>query len=105
MKYHTHLLTLVGDGLGRWTFTPITNSTSKEPADANADGDVPLLQPDAPVSPMTPGNGPAAGDLIRVLEEIQTLEKQLEEAKVWEARVRELEEALQVREGDASQGR
>ena len=48
--------------------------------------------------PTTPGGGPAAGDLIRVLEEIRTVERQLEEATVWEARVRELEEALQVRE-------
>lgn len=39
---------------------------------------------------------PAAGDLIRVLEEIRSLEGRLEEAKGWEARVRELEEALQV---------
>jgi len=32
------------------------------------------------------------------------LERQLDEAKVWKARVRELEEALQVREGaDPSQ--
>jgi hypothetical protein len=41
----------------------------------------------------------AAGGLRRVLEEIRTLERRLEEAKVWEARVKEWEEALQVREG------
>ena len=43
--------------------------------------------------------GPAAVDLIRVLEEIQMFEKRLEEVKVWEATVKELEEALQVRRG------
>ncbi|KAN0073797.1 hypothetical protein V8E55_012051 [Tylopilus felleus] len=32
-------------------------------------------------------------------EEIQMFEKRLEEAKVWEATVKELEEALQVRRG------
>ncbi|KAH0834768.1 ABC transporter transmembrane region 2-domain-containing protein [Lanmaoa asiatica] len=82
-KYHTHLLTLVGDGTGRWTFTPIANTDTATPS-----------QPDGSTCPTT---GPAASDLIRVLEEIRMLEKQLEEAKVWEARVRELEEALQVR--------
>lgn len=55
-------------GLGRWTFTLITNSTSEGAADANANGDVSPLQPEAPVSPTIPGNEPAAGDLIRVLE-------------------------------------
>ncbi|KAG8216396.1 ABC transporter transmembrane region 2-domain-containing protein [Butyriboletus roseoflavus] len=91
-KYHTHLLTLIGDGTGRWTFTPI--ATSPEPA---SDDTAASSEPDASRCPTTPGGGPAAGDLIRVLEEIRMLEGQLEEAKVWEARVRELEEALQVR--------
>ena len=94
-KYHTHLLTLIGDGTGRWTFTPIASSPVEHAA-----------APDASTAcPTTPG-GHAAGDLIRVLEEIRSLERQLDEAKVWEARVRELEEALQVREGaDPSQAR
>jgi hypothetical protein len=75
-----------------------------EPA---ADAATASSAPDASEAcPTTPGGGHAAGDLIRVLEEIRTLEGQLDEAKLWEARVRELEEALQVREGaDPSQAR
>jgi len=99
-KYHTHLLTLIGDGTGRWTFTPIASSPSGPavyaPADAGS-SNIAVSAPDTSKSPTAP-SGPAAGDLIRVLEEIRTLERQLEEAKVWEARVRELEEVLQVRE-------
>lgn len=96
------MLTLVGDGTGRWTFTPIASSPSSgagDEADLNATSQ---SQPDTSTFPTTPGGGPAAGDLIRVLEEIRTLERRLEEAKVWEARVKELEEALQVREGGDS---
>jgi ATP-binding cassette subfamily D (ALD) long-chain fatty acid import protein len=94
MKYHTHLLTLVGDGTGHWTFTPIA---SAPPSGAGEEADAAVSQQsDACASPTTPT---AAGDLIRVLEEIRTLERRLEEAKVWEARVKELEEALQVRDG------
>lgn len=97
-KYHTHLLTLIGDGTGRWTFTPIATSSSEPAADTDTDAAT-LPRPDGSTCLTTPDdvNGPAAGDLIRVLEEIRTLEGRLKEAKVWEARVRELEEALQVR--------
>ncbi|KAF8122549.1 ABC transporter transmembrane region 2-domain-containing protein [Boletus edulis] len=99
MKYHTHLLTLVGDGTGRWTFTPIASSPSVTTSDANPYADVIASQQDTSESQTNPGNVAVAGDLIRVLEEIRSLERRLEEAKVWDARVRELEEALQVREG------
>ncbi|KAI9568072.1 ABC transporter transmembrane region 2-domain-containing protein [Boletus coccyginus] len=98
-KYHTYLLTLIGDGTGRWTFTPIASSPSGPAVYAPADaGSSDIAAPAADTSKSLTGpSGPAAGDLIRVLEEIRTVERQLEEAKVWEARVRELEEVLQVR--------
>lgn len=105
-KYHTHLLTLIGDGTGRWTFTSIATFPPEPAADADTGATTPS-QPDGSTCPTTPG-GTAAGDLIRVLEEIRMLEGKLEEAKVWETRVRELDEALQVRkegEGIREQGR
>ncbi|KAG9311790.1 hypothetical protein JVU11DRAFT_8037 [Chiua virens] len=96
-KYHTHLLTLVGDGTGRWTF-------AAPDADAGTDTASPDIRIQAlpldPTRSTTLDAGSAAGDLVRVLEEIRTLEKQLEDSKVWEARVRELNDALEVREGD-----
>lgn len=77
-KYHTHLLTLTGDGSGSWTLTSILNSSSAS----------------------TPTNGverdevgsPVCGDkeLERVLEEVRTLEGKLEEARRWESRLEEL---------------
>lgn len=96
-KFHTHLLTLVGDGTGRWTFTPIAASPIPGEPGASDSGETTFSG--TPACPTTPGGGPAAGDLIRVLEEIRTVERRLEEATVREARVKELEEALQVREG------
>lgn len=102
-RYHTHLLTLAGDGTGRWSLTPIATSPSPPSGEPGPDvsGNATSAASDAPTPPplTAPGGTPAAGDLIRVLEEIRTLEKRLEEAGVWEARVKELEEALQVREG------
>ena len=78
MKYHMHLLPPVGDGTGRWTFTPISSS----PLGTAADADTPTPQPDAFTAPTTPGGWPAAVDLIRVLEGIRMFEKRLEEVQV-----------------------
>ncbi|KIJ14495.1 hypothetical protein PAXINDRAFT_115807 [Paxillus involutus ATCC 200175] len=81
-KYHTHLLTLTGDGTGSWTFTPVFSSSA---ATASKEADAVVRA--------------GAMDLIRVLEEIRELEGKLGEAVGWEKRVRELEEALKAREG------
>ncbi|KAF9226295.1 hypothetical protein BS17DRAFT_749631 [Gyrodon lividus] len=84
-KYHTHLLTLTGDGTGSWTFTPIYSS-SAIPASAAFSTTVGSRE--------TGG----AGDLARVLEEIGELEGKLGEAKGLGERLRELDEALKARE-------
>ena len=88
----------MGDGTGRWTFTPIAgaNDDAKDEGEDATDRDA--ASSPASRCPTTPGGGLAAGDLIRVLEEIRALEKRLEKAGEWEARVKELDEALQVRE-------
>ncbi|KAG2129302.1 ABC transporter transmembrane region 2-domain-containing protein, partial [Suillus cothurnatus] len=67
-KYHTHILTLTGDGTGSWTFNRIAAPRAQEG----------LME------------GCGAKYLARVLEEIRVLEAQIEESCVWEKRVREL---------------
>ncbi|KAF9231358.1 P-loop containing nucleoside triphosphate hydrolase protein, partial [Melanogaster broomeanus] len=67
-KYHTHLLTLTGDGTGSWTFTPIFSSSATSTTSTPS---------------VTTGSkeGTGSGDLTRVLEEIRTLEAKLSEAE------------------------
>jgi hypothetical protein len=83
--------------MGRWTFC-------RSPAPYGLGGrythqcsDVAARRTHAPTIP-----GGAAVNLICVLEEIRTLQKRLEVAKVWEARVKELKEVLQVQKGTES---
>ncbi|OAX39926.1 hypothetical protein K503DRAFT_738490 [Rhizopogon vinicolor AM-OR11-026] len=81
-KYHTHLLTLSGDGTGSWTFSRITNAPQAHAhAHAHDDG-----QEAAPAEYLT-----------RVLEEIRALEAHIEESHGWEKRVKELGEALKAK--------
>lgn len=77
-KYHTHLLTLAGDGSGSWTLTPILTSS-------------PLTHADGPceVGAMALTDN-KSNHLERAIEEIGTLVKRLEEAKGYEARLAEL---------------
>ena len=88
MKYHTHFLTLVGDGTAGWTFTPIASSSARGTAADSAAGRIHGAD--------DPGwwtcRRPHVGGNPDVREAI-------EEAQVWEAAVKELEEALQDRNG------
>ncbi|THV05046.1 hypothetical protein K435DRAFT_850251 [Dendrothele bispora CBS 962.96] len=80
-KYHTQLLTIHGDGTGKWTLEDVN----------------PFNIPDSG------HHGPFSGQLSRSgtateLKEIALLEKKIKEAEKWEERVKELDGLLRVQE-------
>ncbi|KAG1893220.1 ABC transporter transmembrane region 2-domain-containing protein [Suillus fuscotomentosus] len=95
-KYHTHILTLTGDGTGSWTFSRIATPRAHEGRGENR-----LTTPLGESEPIA-GDGErelttedtGAKYLARVLEEIRVLEARIEESCEWEKRVRELGEEL-----------
>lgn len=102
-KYHTHILTLSGDGTGSWTFSRIATPRAR---DGLMEGGESGLT--TPSSESTAGDGErelaaartedtGAKYLARVLEEIRVLEARIEESYVWEKRVRELAEELKAK--------
>ncbi|KAG1906362.1 ABC transporter transmembrane region 2-domain-containing protein [Suillus fuscotomentosus] len=98
-KYHTHILTLTGDGTGSWTFSRIATPRAHEGRGENR-----LTTPLGESEPIA-GDGErelttedtGAKYLARVLEEIRVLEARIEESCEWEKRVRELGEELKVK--------
>ncbi|KAG1862313.1 ABC transporter transmembrane region 2-domain-containing protein [Suillus subluteus] len=105
-KYHTHILTLTGDGTGSWTFSRIATPRAEE-GSTEGRGESGLATPPSE-SESTAGDGerePAAARtedtgakyLARVHEEIRVLEARIEESHVWEKRVRELGEELKAK--------
>ncbi|KAG1811789.1 ABC transporter transmembrane region 2-domain-containing protein [Suillus subaureus] len=105
-KYHTHILTLTGDGTGSWTFSRIATSRAHEGLTEGRDESGLATPPSE--SESTAGDGErelvaaptedtGAKYLARVLEEIRVLEARLEESHVWEKRVRELGEELKAK--------
>lgn len=102
-KYHTHILTLTGDGTGSWTFSRIaTPRTHEGLTDGRSESG--LATPPSE-SELTVGDGERerttedleAKHLARVLEEIRVLEARIEESRGWEERVRELGEKLKAK--------
>ncbi|KAG1852253.1 ABC transporter transmembrane region 2-domain-containing protein [Suillus subalutaceus] len=105
-KYHTHILTLTGDGTGSWTFSRIATPRTEE-GSTEGRSESGLATPPSE-SESTAGGGerePAAARtedtgakyLARVHEEIRVLEARIEESHVWEKRVRELGEELKAK--------
>ncbi|KAG2151202.1 ABC transporter transmembrane region 2-domain-containing protein [Suillus bovinus] len=98
-KYHTHILTLTGDGTGSWTFNRIAKPQAHE-----GRGESGLATPPSE-SESTSGDGgralttedTGAKYLACVLEEIRVLEARIEESCQWEKRVRELGEELKAK--------
>ncbi|KAG1818373.1 ABC transporter transmembrane region 2-domain-containing protein [Suillus variegatus] len=98
-KYHTHILTLTGDGTGSWTFSRIATPRAHEGRGENG-----LTTPLGESEPIA-GDGErelttedtGAKYLARVLEEIRVLEARIEESCEWEKRVRELGEELKAK--------
>ncbi|KAG6329297.1 hypothetical protein ID866_9791, partial [Astraeus odoratus] len=82
-KYHTHLLTLTGDGTGSWTLTPIVHSHSI--------GSTTTTTPSAADgwSEVDTGTG-CDTELECMVGEMRALERRLEEARTWERRLAEL---------------
>lgn len=102
-KYHTHILTLTGDGTGSWTFSRIATPRAREGL-TEGRGESGLATPPSE-SELTVGDGErelttediGAKHLARVLEEIRVLETRIEESRGWEMRVRELGEKLKAK--------
>ncbi|KAG1732981.1 hypothetical protein EDB19DRAFT_1831139 [Suillus lakei] len=102
-KYHTHILTLSGDGTGSWTFSRIATARVQE-GDGGRDG---LMEGCGESGLATPPSeserttarteDTGAKHLARVREEIRVLEARIEESCGWEKRVRELGEALKAK--------
>ncbi|KAG1772010.1 ABC transporter transmembrane region 2-domain-containing protein [Suillus placidus] len=96
-KYHTHILTLTGDGTGSWTFNRIATPRGL----TEGRGESGLATPPSESEP-TAGGGERElttedTHLARVLEEIRVLEARIEESYGWEKRVRELGEELKAK--------
>ncbi|KAG2097053.1 ABC transporter transmembrane region 2-domain-containing protein [Suillus discolor] len=98
-KYHTHILTLTGDGTGSWTFSRIATPRTHEGRGENGLmiplGESEPTAGDDEREPTTEDTG--AKYLARVLEEIRVLEARIEESCEWEKRVRELGEELKAK--------
>ncbi|KAG1853612.1 ABC transporter transmembrane region 2-domain-containing protein [Suillus tomentosus] len=98
-KYHTHILTLTGDGTGSWTFSRIATPRAHEGRGENGLttplGESEPIAGDGERELTTEGTG--AKYLARVLEEIRVLEARIEESCEWEKRVRELGEELKAK--------
>ncbi|KAG2032806.1 ABC transporter transmembrane region 2-domain-containing protein [Suillus americanus] len=105
-KYHSHILTLTGDGTGSWSFSRIATPRAQDGLTEEC-GESGLATPPSE-SESTAGDGKrelaathtedtGAKYLARVLEEIRVLEARIEESRVWEKRVRELGEQLKAK--------
>lgn len=103
-KYHTHILTLTGDGTGSWIFNRIAAPRAQEGL-TEGHGENGLATPPSESAPTvreselttacTEDTG--ARHLAHVLEEIHVLEARIEESCGWEKRVRELDQELKAK--------
>ncbi|KAG1732987.1 ABC transporter transmembrane region 2-domain-containing protein [Suillus lakei] len=102
-KYHTHILTLSGDGTGSWTFSQIATARVQE-GDGDRDGLMEGCGENGLATPPSESErttarteDTGAKHLARVREEMRVLEARIEESCGWEKRVRELGEALKAK--------
>ncbi|KAG2068436.1 hypothetical protein BDR04DRAFT_1232846 [Suillus decipiens] len=102
-KYHTHILTLTGDGTGSWIFSRIATPQAQEGL-TEGRGESRLATPHSESAPTvreseltTCTEDTGAKHLAHVLEEIRVLEAQIEESSGWEKRVSELEKELKAK--------
>jgi len=81
-KYHTQLLTIHGDGTGRWTLEDVNPFNIDSASGLGSGG----------------GGQLSRSGTATELKEIALLEKKIKEADKWEERVKELDGLLRVQE-------